>query len=816
MLRVYACLTLDHDPAMLLLAASICVISCLTAAHLAIQVGSMDELRRRWWTLLLAGVTGTGIWATHFVAMLAYRPGLPTAFLAAPTILSILLAIAGTYAAWTLLLSNHRWRAAFAGSAFALGIAAMHFTGMAALKTVGRLQYDWVLVGAALLVGLGLSVGCARLFFGGRSPRAYGAGALLAGAICAVHFGSMAAVTIRVDPTVPLPPVSMDAQLLTVIVAMGVVALMGIVLATAIYEARSARSAADETRRLKNFTQSALEGLAILDGDMIVDANETFWCIAGYDPDNPPPRLPVAAVLPDHAERPIRALGPAFFEARLLGTDGSLLDVETAVRKLAIRGTAQQAVIVRDISERKAAAARIAHMAAHDPLTGAGNRIAFRQALDAALVTGDAAEPVAMLCLDLDRFKAVNDLHGHPVGDAVLVEAARRIQRCLGEQEFLARLGGDEFAIVQRRGQQPTAAGQLADRLIAAMEGPIVVGDQAVRLGTSIGIAVYPTNARDTEDLHQKADLALYRAKSEGRGIYRFFDGAMGKQLLQRRQLEADLRAAVEDEQFHLHFQPFACLETRAVTGFEVLARWAHPDFGAIPPSEFIPLAEETGLMPRIGEVVLARACAEAARWPVPLRLAVNISPAQLLQADTVAIVRDILARTGFAADRLDLEVTESSLLHNSDKILATLRGLQALGIRISLDDFGSGSSALGCFRIFPFDKVKIDRSFIHRLGDSREALAIIQAIIGLGRGFGMTIIAEGVETRDQLDLLHAEGCHAAQGYLIGRPGPIEKFAHLVAAAGPRSACGPSPDKGSADHGRGRVRGIKLQTVPLA
>lgn len=781
MLRVYACLALEHDPRLLLLAASICVISCLTAFHLAAQVGRMTRPRQRRWILMLGLVTGTGIWATHFVAMLAYRPGLPSAFLIGPTAGSILIAIVATGAAWAALFSAFSQRASISGCAFAAGITAMHFTGMAALQTVGRFEYDPVLAGGSLTLGLCLSVLAARLFQPASAARLYAAGGSLAGAICTIHFGAMAAVTIKVDPAVRLPISSMDADVLTVIVAMGVVALMGIVLATAIYEARSTRSAAEEMRRLKKFSESALEGLAILDGDTIVDANETFWCIAGYNPSHPPKGLPVTAVLPDHLARPKQALGPAFFEARLLGTDGAFLAVETAVRQLAIQGGGKEAVIVRDISERKAAAARVAHIAAHDPLTGAGNRLAFTQILDAALRDASEVTPVAMLCLDLDRFKAVNDVHGHPAGDAALVEAARRIRSCLDDDGFLARLGGDEFAIIQRRGVQPMAAGLLAEAIIEALREPVQIGDLAVHIGSSIGIAVYPSNAGEAEDLHKKADLALYRAKAEGRGVYRFFDGIMGQQLLHRRRLETDLRRAIENGELHLHYQPQACLETRGITGFEALVRWRHPEFGEISPSEFIPLAEENGLIPGIGEFVLRRACAEAARWSQPLKIAVNISPAQIAHGDMAATVERILKETGLNADRLELEVTEGVLLHSSDKAVATLRDLQALGVRIAMDDFGTGYSSLSYFRTFPFDKVKIDQSFVRGLTESREAMAIVKAIIGLGKGLGMSIIAEGVETQEQLRLLHAEGCHKVQGYLIGRPGPIENFADIVA-----------------------------------
>jgi diguanylate cyclase (GGDEF)-like protein len=600
----------------------------------------------------------------------------------------------------------------------------------------------------------------------------------------------------------------MDANLLTVFVAMSVVTLMAVMLATAIYEARIARATEDEKQRLKNFTQSALEGLVILDGEKIIDANETFWCIAGYDPSRPPSGLPISDVLPDHRARPKQALGPAFFEAKLLGTDGIFVEVETAVRTVAIGGVAHESIIVRDITERKAAAAKIAHLASHDSLTGAGNRLSFVQALDGALRQASAAAPIALLCLDLDRFKAVNDLHGHPAGDAVLIEIARRIRACLSEQEFLARLGGDEFAIVQQRDGQPGAAATLAARIIESLGTAIHVGDLAIHLGSSIGIALFPSNAVDADDLHKKADLALYRAKAEGRGAYRFFDSAMDQQLVQRRRLEADLRSAVQNGELHLHFQPIACLESERVTGFEALARWDHPVLGAVSPSDFIPLAEESGLILEIGQFVLERACAEAARWDRPLKIAVNISPAQIAQGDIVETVRQILDKTGLEADRLELEVTEGMLVRNPDRAVAALSALQALGIHIAMDDFGTGYSSLGYFRTFPFDQVKIDQSFISGLTESSEALAIVKAIIGLGKGLGLAIVAEGVETAEQMRLLRAKGCQKAQGYFIGRPGPIEDF-ERTGCIGSRTGGGGNVDAAALSDGDHVSRGAR-------
>ena len=780
MLRVYACLVLEHDWTMVLLAAAICLVSCVTAFHLAAQIDTMGPRRGRAWLFLLAFVTGTGIWATHFVAMLAYRPGLPTVFLATPTIGSILIAIGATFVGWRLLFSEIGRNVWWAGLAFAGGIAAMHYTGMYALQTTGRFSYDYQLVAASLATGL-LGSTLAALLFASKRRGRHAAGAILACAICAVHFGAMAAVSIRADPGVRLPPSSMDAELLTVFVTMGVVTLMAVMLATAIYEARIARATEDETQRLKNFTQSALEGLVILEGETIIDANETFWCIAGFDPSCPPQGLPIAHVLPDHRNRPRQALGPAFFEARLLGTDGAFVEVETAVRLIMIGGVTHESVIVRDITERKSAAAKIAHLASHDSLTGVGNRLSFVQALDSALKQASTPAPVALLCLDLDRFKAVNDLHGHPVGDAVLIETARRIRACLSEHEFLARLGGDEFAIVQRREGQPGAAANLAEHIIASLSDVIRVGELSIHLGCSIGIALFPSNAVDADDLHKKADLALYRAKAEGRGTYRFFDSAMDQQLVQRRRLESDLRSAIEHGELHLHYQPIACLESGNVSGFEALVRWEHPVLGAVSPSEFIPLAEESGAILEIGRFVLMQACTEAARWDQPLKIAVNLSPAQISHGDIVETVRGILAETGLDAARLELEVTKGMLIQNADKAVEALSALQALGIHIAMDDFGTGYSSLGYFRTFPFDQVKIDQSFVSGLAETGDALAIVKAIIGLGKGLGVAIVAEGVETPEQMRLLKAKGCHKAQGYFIGRPGPIADFKHFWA-----------------------------------
>jgi len=590
----------------------------------------------------------------------------------------------------------------------------------------------------------------------------------------------MVAVTIIPDPRIVLPASAIEGRALAVAVVSITIAIMLVALGVAIMEARLARSAAEEAERLKHFTQSAMEGLAILDGETIIDANETFWCIVGYNPADPPLALSIREILPAHAGYIARSVGPAFVEARLLDRLGDTIDVEAAVRTGCVGGVQREMVIVRDITQRKAAAERIAHLASHDPLTGVANRLSMSRALDSALSMASDAAPLALLCLDLDRFKAINDLHGHPVGDAVLVEVAGRIRNCLGDGDFVARLGGDEFSILQFTGDQPHDAMVLAERLIERLSQPLIYENLTLHVGTSVGVALYPTNAISPEDLHKKADLALYRAKTEGRGVVRFFDEAMDQQLSRRHQMEDDLRAALGLDQFYLVYQPLACLETGGIVGFEALLRWKHPVYGEVSPTEFVPLAEDAGLIVPIGEWVLREACREAARWEQRLKIAVNLSPVQIATSGFVEMVEQTLSSTGLDPSRLDLEVTEGLLVKDPAKSLVILRELRALGTRIAMDDFGTGYSSLSYFRTFPFDKVKIDQTFVQDLAESREAMAIVKAIIGLGKGLGLSIIAEGVETMEQMELLLAEGCQKIQGYLVSPPRTIDHFEHIV------------------------------------
>ena len=423
-----------------------------------------------------------------------------------------------------------------------------------------------------------------------------------------------------------------------------------------------------------------------------------------------------------------------------------------------------------DVTERQAAEARIAYLARHDPLTDLPNRAVFREALETALVRARRGEQIAVMCLDLDRFKTVNDTLGHPIGDALLQQAAARLKTAVRESDVVARLGGDEFAIVEVGSLQPTSATLLADRVVAAMSRPFHVDGHEISIGCSVGVSIAPEDGCDADQLMRNADLALYRAKSEGRGQHRFFASEMDERMQARRRLELDLRGALAAGEFELVYQPLVTVESGKVSGFEALLRWRHPVRGLVMPDEFIPLAEEIGLIVPIGDWVLREACATASGWPEETRIAVNLSPVQFRAGNLATSVMVALSSSGLTPGRLELEITEGVLLTDGKDTLEVLHRLRGLGVRIAMDDFGTGYSSLSYLRAFPFDKIKIDRSFVEDIHNDPEAMAIVRAVTDLGRSLGMSTTAEGIETQEQLTQLRLDGCTEVQGYLLGRP----------------------------------------------
>jgi diguanylate cyclase (GGDEF)-like protein/PAS domain S-box-containing protein len=436
-----------------------------------------------------------------------------------------------------------------------------------------------------------------------------------------------------------------------------------------------------------------------------------------------------------------------------------------------------------DVTDRRQTESRMAHMAYHDGLTDLPNRTAFLQAL-AQMIEACAGtdEEFAVLCVDLDGLKEVNDVFGHATGDKLLIEVARRIQQ-VARGGVVARLSGDEFGLIID-GKQPEAGMLLAEQLAEVLGKEFMIDGKVVRTGVTTGISVFPHNGNDAASLLANSGAALFRAKAKSRGSITLYEPEMDQQMRDRRVLHQDISVAVKNGELTLYFQPLArscgSVAESEIIGFEALVRWVHPVRGFISPGDFIPLAEESGLIVEIGEWILREACREAASWTKPLQIAVNLSPAQFMHGDLVGLVHSILLETGLAPSRLELEITEGVLIEDFDRGLALLRRLKALGVRVSMDDFGSGYSSLSYLQAFPFDKIKIDRAFVMNLGRNPQSAAIVRAVIDLGHGMEMSIVAEGVETAEQLSFLANEGCDAVQGYLLGKPLPIAQYAAVV------------------------------------
>ena len=433
-----------------------------------------------------------------------------------------------------------------------------------------------------------------------------------------------------------------------------------------------------------------------------------------------------------------------------------------------------------DITERRRAEARIAHMAMHDMLTDLANRVAFREELSSALQRVRRGEEMAVLYFDLDHFKHVNDSLGHPVGDALLRAVAARLKACVRETDTVARLGGDEFAIVQVSLNQPRGAAELAARLVSEIGSPYEIDGQTVVIGVSIGIALAPTDGTDPDILLRNADMALYRSKADGRGTYSFFEPSMDARMQARRVLELELRRAHALDEFELFYQPLVNTRTGRVTGCEALLRWNHPERGIVPPGEFVAVAEEIGLLVDLGAWVLRKACAAAAGWPSNLKVSVNLSPSQFVHGRLLEDVKRALEQSGLAPGRLELEITEDLLVRNPDATIAALYELRALGVHVTMDDFGTGYSSLGYLRQFPFDTIKIDRSFVHDMAGRRDAVAIVRAINGLAAALGIETVAEGVETDEQLVNARNEGCSAIQGEFFSAAVPLHEVDELL------------------------------------
>jgi diguanylate cyclase (GGDEF)-like protein len=771
MLHVILCITAMHDLRLVALACVLCGLASLTSLHMLGRAQAAKGHTHFIWVAAGGVAFGSGVWATHFISMLAYQPNVPVAFDVGLTMLSLFWAIGGGWLALLCAYANTRLAMVASGVVLGGAIGAMHFTGMAALQVPGVLNYATPDLVAAWVIGLVLAP-CALLRF--RTGHLVQATLLLVLAIAGLHFIAMAAVSIVTDGT------TVDG-LPTVALAVSVAAVAGLILISslggALLDQHLDRRAARDTERFRRFADATFEGLFFLEDDIVSDANLVMCRMLNTAPERVVGR-PLSAFFSLKSQPALAALrahggeaGGAELELASAGRAPMVVDI---MARQVTGGPARSSVIVvRDATERRRAEQRIKELAQTDPLTGLANRMLLQDYLSRALVSAEkTGSAVAVLCLDLDRFKLVNDLLGHHAGDCLLVEVAERLRGNTRDTDMIARLGGDEFIAVQPFSGEMSNVGALARRLIQSLSEPYVIEGRAVDISASIGISSYPATATESELLLRQADLALYRAKQEGRSCYRMFEPAMDHQSRRRRDLEQDLRQALANQEFQVHYQPIFESERLALVGYEALLRWRHPVRGNVSPAEFIPLAEECGVIRAIGQFVLETACAEAASWHTNHTVSVNLSPAQFKDQDMAAQVAFTLAGAGLAPSRLELEVTESVLIGDAEQALATLRALKSHGVKIALDDFGTGYSSLSYLRRFPFDRLKIDRSFVAELGTNEEAESIVRCIIAMARSLRLDVTAEGVETERQLTLLRAMHCGHLQGYLLGRPAP--------------------------------------------
>ncbi len=788
MYRVLDCLTTQHDGRLVLLAVGVCFLASGVAISLFHRAQIARGRARLIWLGLDAAAAGFGIWATHFIAILAFDPGLGAGYDAVLTILSLVIAIVITGVGLSIALSQPRAKfiPIVAGTVVGGGVAAMHYTGMLALEVPARLTWSVPLVIASVILGLVWSA--AALYVACRSIgtwRTWLAATLLTVAIVTMHFTAMGAVQFVPDPARAPASLSFSPDALALVLAGAAAIILGMCFVAAIGERRSD----DKLQRQKLLLDAALtnmsQGLCMFDASGgIILFNDRYAQLTRMSAASLQGRTLLDVVRTRNLPVSPEAFVAEVVEAMRQGKTNTRV-IETAEgRMLRViersRPEGGWVATLEDITEWQKAQAQIAHMARHDALTNLPNRTYFREKLENALGRIGRGTQVAVFCLDLDRFKEVNDTLGHPVGDELLLEVAHRLRECIRDEDTVARLGGDEFAIVQAgRALKLAETSALATRLIETIGAPFTIHGHQILIGATLGISIAPDDGADPDQLLKNADLALYRAKGDGRGNYRFFEAGMDARALARRTLELELRTALAKGEFELQYQPLLDIKTSTINCCEALLRWNHPQRGLVLPAEFIWLAEETGLIIPIGDWVLLRACAEATRWPQAVRIAVNVSPAQFKDRNLVYAVEETLASTGLPADRLEIEITESVLLQEGET-LATLHALRGLGVRIAMDDFGTGCSSLSYLRSFPFDKIKIDRSFVSELAAGGESMAIVRAVTGLGRSLGISTTAEGVETREQLSLLRAEGCNEVQGFLFSPALPAAEVEKML------------------------------------
>lgn len=786
MQTILACVQDRHDQRLLMLAALVCIVGVYGASNVAVHAARGEGRLRNQWAAVAIVASACTAWATHMIGLLAFEPGMQSSFDPELVALSLVAAIFGIgVGVGAGVGSRSRKRRFAAGVTLGIGVAALHYIGQSSYLIAGHISWNLPLVWVSIAVSLGM-FGISMMLYGERSRRIrlFGAPSLLA-SIALLHFCGMAAATLTFDPTVTLPLDSVKPTTMASVVAVVSVGLFGLaLLGFRLQFAARARIRRDRDQ-LRELAGVALEGLAICDGNVIATANQSLEnllgargaSLTGRDLETILPSVDVNT-LPEREEK----------DAELLSADGSLVPIRILRREVTINGRIRNVIAMRDQRERIKTEAHMRALAFSDPLTKLANRTRFNDVI-AAHAASCRANGVGftLYMVDLDRFKTVNDALGHAVGDALLCQVAMRLTEIVrSDWDLVARLGGDEFAIIHSGVVDQASIDLTAAQIVSHMSSPFQVGAHTASIGASVGVVVAPSHGDKVEPILQHADMALYEAKSRGRNTYCVFSNDIAERLEKRRVLAVELRDAINRREFEVHYQPLISMKSRSVTSAEALVRWRHPVRGLVLPSDFIPLAEEAGLIGEIGSWVLRQACADAASWPSHLRVAVNLSPAQFRDVHLVEVVRSAMAQAGLDPSRLELEITEGVLLLDEVRTHETLTRLTAMGIGLAMDDFGTGYSSLSYLRRFPFDKIKIDRSFVRNVPADQENVAVIRSVIQLARALGMSTTIEGIETAEQFAFAVREECDFAQGYLISLPinlGQFEQFIHRVTAA---------------------------------
>ncbi len=770
---------LQTQPSFILTAATVCSAMAGTLLMLFKNAEASRNRRRLVWMTMIAIVAGVGVWTTHFVAMIGYRPDAALAYDTSITLASIVVGVilTGVPLALTCLTSDRRRRAGL-GALAGLGVAAMHMTGMSALMGCVT-RYDPLLLGVAVASGVACFAGALSVRTDGATGEVAKAAGIVGG-ICSLHFLAMSSLSLEVVATYAVGT-SRSILMLMVTVAFAALCIVAVNAAYARRKLLQQRRLADEAaaRQHEAFAtalSNMSNGLVMIGTDDAITAiNPQTFAQFDISSEGIEVGTPFALLLERIAARHGWKIGhvAAKFEDYLRGadagrvaqseeelSDGRVLHV--SCRRVREGGTV---LTFDDVTERRHAQAEIAYIAYHDTLTHLPNRRAFREHLRENQGAGRAQ---ALLLLDLDHFKNVNDTLGHPVGDALLVQVAERLRRALDDRGTAFRLGGDEMALVLA-GDHAEAAGEVARRVVAGIGRPFEIDGHTISSGCSVGMYV-TAEKEDPSDLLRKADLALYRAKLSGRHRVEVYEEGMQEKVRARRQREIDMAQALASGDFTLNYQPLFRLPDRRIVGFEALIRWPHSEHGPISPADFIPLAEETGMIVDIGAWVLDEACRQLSLWPDDLMMAVNVSAVQMRLPSLVDTVTSTLAKHGLDPRRLKLELTETAIMTDGKRLSANISALRKLGVQVAMDDFGTGYSSLAHLCEFELDEIKIDRSFINVASDNREAWAVTNAIVGMARGLSVDTVGEGVETQEQLAHLMHLGCNVAQGFFLSRP----------------------------------------------